>query len=196
MQDPAPEAGKPQNSHNPLRRVSNVLSTALDYFEVSVLSVGVFALAALLIANVVARNFFRSIYWAEEVSAILILVITFVGVSYAVRKARHIRMGAIFDALPPRAQKVMIIIISAYGAAVMFFMARIAYQYMSVARMTQQVTPALRIPFWMTIIIIVLGFFSAGIQYLRTIVKNLVEEDVWLSPEQQSEYEPEETQGY
>ncbi len=196
MQDPAPEAGPPRKPDNPLRRVSNALSTALDYFEVSVLSVGVFALAALLIANVVARNFFRSIYWAEEISAILILVITFVGVSYAVRKARHIRMGAIFDALPPKAQKVMIIIISAYGAAVMFFMAHIAYEYMSVARMTQQVTPALRIPFWVTIVIIVLGFLSAGIQYLRTIVKNLIEKEVWLSPEQQSEYEPEETQGY
>lgn len=179
-----------------LGRVSHGLSAGLEWFEVSVLSVGVFLLAALLIANVIARNFFRSIYWAEEVSGILVLIITFVGVSYAVRKARHIRMGAIFDALPPKAQKVMIIIISAYGAAVMLFMARIAYQYMSTARLTQQVTPALRIPFWMTLIVIVLGFFSAGLQYIRTIVKNVVEKEVWLSPEQQSEYEPEGTEGY
>lgn len=178
------------------RRIARGFGSAIEYFEVTVLSIGVFVLAALLIANVIARNFFRSIYWAEEISAILILVITFVGVSYAVRKARHIRMGAIFDALPPKAQKVMIIIISGYGAAVMFFMARISYEYMNVARLTQQVTPALRIPFWVTLIIVVLGFFSAGLQYIRTIIKNLLEKEVWLSPEQQSEYEPEETQGY
>ncbi len=195
MQEPATDV-QAHTKDSPVTRVSRALGTALEWFEVTVLSVGVFALAALLIANVVARNFFRSIYWAEEISGILILFITFVGVSYAVRKARHIRMGAIFDALPPKAQKVMIIIISTYGVAVMFFMARISYQYMSVARLTQQVTPALRIPFWMTIIILVLGFLSAGIQYVRTIIKNLVEKEVWLSPEQQSEYEPEGTEGY
>lgn len=163
----------------------------VDWFEVSVLSVGVFLLAAILIANVIARNFFRSIYYAEEVAMILILIITFVGVSYAVRKARHIRMGAIFDMLNPKVQKIMLFIIVAYSAAVMFLMAYYSYVYMITARLTMQVTPSLRIPYWMTVIIVVLGFASAGIQYVRTIVKNIFEKDVWLSPEQQSEYEEE-----
>jgi len=164
---------------------------AVDYFEVTVLSLGVFALAALLIANVVARNFFRSIHYAEEVSMILVIFITFVGVSYAVRKARHIRMGAIFDALPPKPQKVLLIIIASYSAIVMFLMAYYSYEYVATARMTMQVTPSLRIPYWMTVVIVVLGFASAGIQYIRTIIKNFMEKEVWLSPEQQSEYEEE-----
>lgn len=195
MQEPSVN-GEAKGVRNVLRIVSGFLAKALDFFEVTVLSLGVFTLATLLIANVIARNFFRSIYWAEEISAILVLFITFVGVSYAVRKARHIRMGAIFDALPEKAQKVMIIIISLYGAVVMFFMTHVSWQYVARARMTQQVTPALRIPFWITLIIIVVGFGSAGVQYLRTIWKNIVEKDVWLSPEQQSEYEPEGSEGY
>lgn len=167
------------------------IGTAVDYFEVSVLSIGVFLLAALLIANVIARNFFRSIYYAEEVSMILVIFITFVGVSYAVRKARHIRMGAIFDAMNPKVQKVMLIFIALYSAAVMFLMAYYSYEYVVTARMTMQVTPSLRIPYWMTVVIVVVGFTSAGIQYIRTIIKNILEKDVWLSPEQQSEYEAE-----
>ncbi len=195
MHEPTDGAGE-NTTESPLKRVTTILGKGLDFFEVGVLSLGVFGLAVLLIANVVARNFFRSIHWAEEVSAILVLFITFVGVSYAVRKARHIRMGAIFDAFPPKAQKVMIMIISTYGAVVMFYMTHIAWRYMMGARMTQQVTPSLRIPYWMTLVIIVVGFFMSGVQYIRTIVKNIVEEDVWLSPEQQSEYEPEGTEGY
>lgn len=174
-----------------MKQALKIISTIVDYFEVAVLGLGVFALAAMLIANVIARNFFRSIYYAEEVSMILVIFITFVGVSYAVRKARHIRMGAIFDAFNPKVQKVMLIFIAAYSAAVMFLMAYYAYEYMATARMTMQITPSLRIPYWMTVIIVVLGFASAGIQYIRTIIKNLVEKEVWLSPEQQSEYEPE-----
>ncbi|TVR68493.1 MAG: TRAP transporter small permease [Spirochaetaceae bacterium] len=195
MQEPSGATGV-RGHRGLVKRISGYFSAALDFFEVTILSLGVFSLAALLIANVVARNFFRSIYWAEEMSSILVLFITFVGVSYAVRKARHIRMGAIFDALPPRAQKVMIMIISIYGAVIMFYMANVSWDYVMRARATQQVTPALRIPFWITLLIIVIGFFSSGLQYVRTIIKNIVEKDVWLSPEQQSEYEPEGTEGY
>ena len=163
----------------------------VDWFEVSVLSIGVFILAALLIANVIARNFFRSIYYAEELSMILVIIITFVGLSYAVRKARHIRMGAIFDALNPKVQKVVLYIITGYSAFIMFLMAYYAYHYVATARMTMQLTSSLRIPYWMIVVIVVVGFFMAGVQYIRTIIKNIYEEDVWLSPEQQSEYEVE-----
>ena len=36
---------------------------------------------------------------------------------------------------------------------------------------------------------VAIGFGMAGIQYIRTIIKNFVEKEPWLSPEQQSEYE-------
>jgi C4-dicarboxylate transporter, DctQ subunit len=177
--------------NHPIGNFIRIVGKVLDWFEVSVLSIGVFLLAVILIANVIARNFFRSIYYAEEVSMILVIIITFVGVSYAVRKARHIRMGAIFDAFNPKAQKILLFIIVAYSAAVMFLMAYYSYSYMMTIRMTMQVTPSLRIQYWLVLIIVVLGFASAGLQYVRTIIKNIIEEDVWLSPEQQSEYEEE-----
>lgn len=183
-----PENNEP---NHPFNNFIRMVGKILDWFEVSILSIGVFLLAVILIANVIARNFFRSIYYAEEVSMILVIIITFVGVSYAVRKARHIRMGAIFDAFNPRAQKILLFIIVAYSAMVMFFMAYYSYIYMMTIRMTLQVTPSLRIPYWLILIIVVLGFASAGLQYVRTIIKNIIEKDVWLSPEQQSEYEEE-----
>lgn len=163
----------------------------IELFEVWVLCIGIFSLAVLLIANVFARTFFQSIYFVEEISEFLVILITFVGLSYAVRKARHIRMGAIFDAMPPRLQKVFIFIICAVSATVMFMMARYSLNYMMVARDMMHRTPALRLPYWLFLVIIPLGFFSAGLQYVRTIIKNVVEKDVWLSPEQQGEYEEE-----
>ncbi len=174
-----------------MKKVLTIVGNIVDWFEVGVLSIGVFLLAALLIANVIARNFFRSIHYAEEVSMILVLFITFVGVSYAVRKARHIRMGAIFDAMNPKIQKIMIYIIAGYSGAVMFLMAYFSYHYVATAYTTMQVTASLRIPYWIVVSIVIIGFASAGLQYLRTIIKNIFEKEVWLSPEQQSEYEAE-----
>ncbi|ABR49848.1 Tripartite ATP-independent periplasmic transporter, DctQ component [Alkaliphilus metalliredigens QYMF] len=166
----------------------------IEWFEVGVLSFGMFALASLLIVNVIARTFFKSIYFVPEISEFLVIAITFAGVSYAVRKARHIRMGAIFDAMNPKIQKVMIIIICAVSAFVMFLMALYAYQYVEVIMNTNQRTPALRLPYWIFLVMVPIGFFSAGLQYIRTIIKNIKEPDVWLSPEQQGEYEVEELQ--
>jgi TRAP-type C4-dicarboxylate transport system permease small subunit len=170
------------------RIVGNVVNT----FEVVSLCFGVASLAGLLIANVFAREFFKSIYFVEEVSEFLVIFTTFVGVSYAVRKARHIRMGAFFDMMGPRLEKIFIFVISTISAVVMFLMARYSLAYLLESRAMGQSTEALRLPYWTFLIIIPIGFFLAGIQYVRTIIRNIVRKrEVWMSPEQQSEYEEE-----
>ncbi len=170
------------------------LGQGVELFESVILSISVLAMASLVIANVFARTFFSSIHFVEELTELFTILITFTGVSYAVRKARHIRMGAFFDAAPFKIQKIMIFVICVISGVVMFLMATYAYGYMSQARMTGQVTPSLRLPYWIFLIIVPIGFFSAGIQYIRTIVKNISEREVWLSPEQQGDYELEELQ--
>lgn len=167
----------------------------IEKIEVLVLSVGVFALASLWIVNVIARTFFTSIYFVEEISEFLVLLITFTGLSYGVRKARHIRMGAIFDALGPRPQKVLIFIISGVSMVLMFMMFKFSLEYAMESFAMSHHTPALRLPYWIFWAILPVGFFLAGIQYIRTIIKNIVEKEVWLSPQQKSEYEIENVKG-
>lgn len=178
------------------KKIGQMFALGVDWFEVGVLALGVAALAVLLIANVFARSFFQSIYYADEVSKFLIILVSFVGISYAARHARHIRMGAFLDLMPPTLEKIFIFVISAVNATVMFIMAYYGYVYMAQMRMMGQMTSALQVPYWTFMIIVPIGFASAGIQYVRTIIKNIVEKDVWLSPEQQSEYEDEGTIGY
>lgn len=146
-------------------------------------------LTILLISNFIAREVYTSIYFAEEITEFLMLFTTFVGVSYGVRKARHIRMGAFLDMMPPFVEKIFIIIISVISAGVMFFMAKVSFDYLIHSLHQAHKTPALRLPYWTFYIIMPLGFFMAGVQYIRTIVKNLAEKETWMSPEQQSEYE-------
>ena len=171
-----------------LHSIGSGIGRAVDAFEVGALAISTALLALLLIANVIARTFFQAIYFAEELSEFLIIFTTFVGVSYAARKARHIRMGAFLDSMPAKMEKVFIYIISAVSALVMFLMAYHSWKYMATAKMLGQTTQALRMQYWITLVIVPIGFFSAGIQYVRTIIKNIQEEEVWQSPEQQSEY--------
>lgn len=175
-----------------LRRINSGIGRVINLFEVSILVSCVAALALLLIANVLFRTFSQSIYFAEEVSQFLVTLITFAGVSYGVRKARHIRMGALLDAMPPRLEKAVIIFISLISAITMAIMAWFSMVYLMNALQMGHMTQALRIPKWIFYIIVPVGFGLASIQYIRTIMKNIIEEDPWQSPDQESEYEEEE----
>ena len=177
------------------QRLNKNIGMVINFLEVSILIFCVASLAILLIANVFARTFFQSIYFAEEISKFLVMLTTFTGVSYGVRRARHIRMGAFLDAMPVKMEKVFIIIICLVSAVVMAMMAYFSYEYLMNAMSRSHVTSALRVPKWTFYIIIPIGFGLACIQYIRTIIKNLTEKDVWQSPEQQSEYEDEEIGG-
>jgi TRAP-type C4-dicarboxylate transport system permease small subunit len=180
-----------QRSANVFRRLNKNVGMVINALEVSILVFCMAALGVLLIANVFARTFFQSIYFAEEVSKFLVMLATFTGVSYGVRKARHIRMGAFLDSMPPKMEKVFIIVISLISAVVMGIMAYFSYLYLINAMDMGHMTPALRVPKWTFYVIIPIGFGLACIQYIRTVIKNFTEADAWQSPDQQSEYEDE-----
>ena len=177
------------------QRINKHIGTLINSVEMSILVFCVAMLSVLLIVNVFARTFFQSIYFAEEISKFLVMLTTFIGVSYGVRKARHIRMGAFLDAMPPKMEKTFIIIISFISAVVMGIMTWFSYKYLMNAMDMGHMTPALRVPKWTFYVVIPIGFGLAFMQYIRTIIKNFTEKEPWQSPDQQSEYEDEEVGG-
>lgn len=190
-----PDAHIDTSQMGPFEKFNHFIGLVVNAVEVSVMVVCVAALAVLLIANVFARTFFQSFYFADEVSMFLVLLITFTGVSYGVRKARHIRMGAFLDSMPPKLEKVFIIMISLISAIVLAIMTWASYEYLQNALDRGHMSQALRIPKWTFYIVIPVGFGLATVQYIRTIIKNFTEPDPWQSPDQQSEYEDEEIGG-
>jgi len=178
-----------------LRRINRTIGKVTNGVEVTILVTCVAALAVLLITNVFARTFFQSIYFTEEISQFLVMLITFTGVSYGVRKARHIRMGAFLDSMPSQMEKVFIIIISLISAVVLGIMTWASWEYLLNALNRGHMTQALQVPKWTFYVVIPIGFGLATIQYIRTIIKNFTEPEPWQSPDQQSEYEDEEIGG-
>ena len=173
-----------------LSKLFTKINMVLEKIEEVILSVGVGVLAVILIVNVIARKSGTSIYFIDELAMFLVIWITFIGLSYASRKGRHIRMGAIFDLSSLKVQKFMIYVISTISAVIMFYMTFLSINYVYTTYRWQQMAPALRIPYWIGIVIVPLGFFLAGIHYSRTILQNIrIREEVWISPERKSEYE-------
>jgi C4-dicarboxylate transporter DctQ subunit len=167
-----------------------VVDNAIARFEAFVLAFGVLLMAANSIANVIGRFVFaQSIYFTEELNQFLIVLVTFVGLGYAARKGRHIRMSAVYDQLSDRQRKAMMIVISAITAAVMFVLAYYSYVYVARVASLGKVTPSLQVPLYLTYLWVPLGFIITGIQYIMTVVKNLQSDDIYISYEQIDSYD-------
>ncbi|WP_299438732.1 TRAP transporter small permease [uncultured Rhodospira sp.] len=189
---PGPDAAKSQ--FGGLLRPLAWIDGAIARFEAVVLSLGVIVMAAVSVANVIGRFVIgESLFFVEELNRFLVVLITFVGLGYAARMGRHIRMSAIYDALPDMARKVLMIVICLVTAAAMFVLAWYAYGYVVSVYESGRIAPSLRIPVYLTFVWVPIGFVITGIQYLLTAVANLSRPDVYISASVVDTYDETET---
>jgi len=159
-----------------------VIDTFISKLEAAILAVGVLLMALNTVTNVIARFVFgNSIMFSGELNRILIIMITFAGIGYAARHGRHIRMSAIYDALPVGGRKLLMIFIALFTSVVMFFLFYYSLVYIVDMYSKGRVLPSLQLPIWIIYIWVPLGFLITGIQYLLTAIKNFTSRDVYLS---------------
>ena len=150
--------------------------------EAVILAAGIILMAINTCVNVVARFVFgEGFFFSGEINRILIILVTFVGIGYAARYGRHIRMSAVYDALPPKGRKILMIIIALFTSAVMFFLCYHSYGYIETLYSRGRILPALGFEIWWIYIWAPVGFAVTGIQYLLTAIKNFTSDDVYLS---------------
>jgi len=171
-------------------RALSAVDSVVAKFEVWVLAYGVLLMAANSVANVAGRFLLsQSIYFSEELNQFLIVLITFVGLGYAARKGRHIRMSAIYDQLSDRNRKILMIIIATVTSVIMFVLAYYSFEYVYRVARLGKVTPALQVPLYLTYVWVPIGFFITGLQYALTVVSNLRHSDTYISYEEIDSYD-------
>jgi len=151
-------------------------------FEAVLLALGVILMAVNTCVNVIARFVFgEGLFFSGEINRILIILITFAGIGYAARHGRHIRMSAVYDALPANARRVLMIVIALFTSAIMFFLCYHSYEYVQTLYSRGRILPALGFEIWWIYVWAPVGFAITGIQYLLTAIKNFTSKDVYLS---------------
>jgi TRAP-type C4-dicarboxylate transport system permease small subunit len=191
----AADQPSPHDDVSSLPGVLGVIDVTIARIEAVMLAGGVLLMAFNTIANVVGRFVFQSsLYFSEEFNSILIILITFAGISYAARQGRHIRMSAIYDALSPPIRKILMVVICAITALAMFALCYFAVSYIMQVATSGRVLPALQIPVYWTFLWVPVGFFFTGLQYTLTAIRNLTEKDIYLSTKVLEGYEDDEVE--
>ncbi|MBT4874628.1 MAG: TRAP transporter small permease [Desulfobacula sp.] len=167
---------------NPILKMLDFIDTLISRFEGVMLAVGVIAMTVNTIAAVISRFVFNSaITFTDELNMIFIVVVTYAGLSYAARNGRHIRMSAIYDAMPAKTRKALMIVMASVTSAFMFFLSFYSYYYIFEVYKSGRILPALGLPVFYIYLWVPVGFVVTGLQYAFTVVKNLTERDVYLS---------------
>ena len=152
--------------------------------EEYILSYSIILIAIMVVGNVLSRAL-TGASWAfhSEISKYSVFLATFMGISYAARKGRHINMSAFFDLSPFIIRKALAIIIPFVTAIVLFVLTYFAYEYLISVYESGKVTPALQVPVYLMISFVPLGLFLGGLQFLRNAWINIKEKDVYLATE-------------
>lgn len=154
----------------------------LKAIEETALSLGVMAVALLAIINVASRTFFgESLSAAEELIQFLMIMITFIGTSYAASQGRHIRMSAFYDMLSMRGRRVMMIITSFVTGSLLWTLAFFAVSYAHTLSVLGTKSPVLGVAYTYIYWLAPIGLFMAGLQYFMTFTRNCSSSEVYFS---------------
>lgn len=147
-----------------------------------IISSSILLMSIILIGNVFQRSVMNNSWtFADEVGRFLVIILTFIGASYAARQGRHIRMSAIYDLMPFKIRKVLMILITAITSIVLMIVAYYALLYTIFIIENGRVSNALRIPMYYVYIFVPIGLALTSLQYFLTMITNIVEEDVYVS---------------
>lgn len=158
------------------------IDSVLNWIEEKVLVFSILFMAGILIANVASRNLFNSsINASEEISQFLVIMVTFLGISYAARRGLHIRMSILNDFLSGKPQKLLALFVSLSTAIILMYIAWLSFRYVLRVSVIYRISPILQIPLHYVWSVVPVGFALTGVQYFLTFFRNLSSDKVWVS---------------
>lgn len=175
-------AGTMHGSGNLLMLTLSRLDRWIEQLEKLLIGGSVLFLSGLLVLHVLARQLLDSgITGQVELTQFSMVIMTFAGLGYAVRRARHIAMSAFYDQLRGKVRKALLVCICAVSGSLMLFLAWHAWDYVTSVRAVGRISSALSIPIWIPYLIAPIGFALAGIQYWLTVLRNLTSNRIYRS---------------
>ncbi|WP_413478785.1 TRAP transporter small permease [Vibrio hibernica] len=126
-----------------LKKTFNLLD---KYFEPSIIVTFTLGLFIFIFLEIILRPFNISIAWSGEAARFLFVWVIYLGISYAIRDGRHIRVLALVKLLPVKAQQflnlVSNLVFLSYQGIVLYYAIKITEKSYRLG----QLAPAMEIP--------------------------------------------------
>lgn len=161
-----------------IRKVNHVFGRV----EEIIIAGSVLIMAILLIVNIICRTMLgTSLTFTEEICKFCLINVTFIGISYTIRKNNQVEMSALVDLIPVKVRKIVKIAVWLITAVLLVWIGNHCLDYVLSVKALSRVTPALEMPIWITLVALPLGMYLGALQSFLTAVFNIADKDnLWL----------------
>ncbi|WP_191600043.1 TRAP transporter small permease [Marinomonas algicola] len=147
----------------------NLLRKLDENFEPALIIASVSLIVILIFTNVILRLFDTTLPWAGELSRYLFVWMVYLGISYGVKKKRHLRVSVLFDVLPRKASLVAQIFSDLLFLAYSFVVLYYGYVIAAKAISRDQIAPAMEVSVGFLYAALVIGSLLSIIRLLMSI---------------------------
>lgn len=173
---PRSQQAPPRESRQPdIRelRMLSVLKWLDNNFEAIFIKIILGATSVIIFAQVIARYVFDSSFsWSEEISRYLFIWMIYLGVSYAVKQDKHIKVDTLvaLDILPTVGKKIITVIADIIFLVFAILIAKIGFSVAALIGRRGQITGATELPMWLVYIAVPLGYALCSIRLIQRLV--------------------------
>lgn len=151
----------------------------LENIEKYVLSLGLIALSAVVIFTVITRYFLGySPNWSDELPRFIVIWVTFIGMSYCVRKGEHVVIDVLITKIPSGLRKILSMTILLICFLALMYMTYVSYEFTLKVFATNQRSVTLDISMGYIYMAVPVGCFLSAINFLHIIIKNFKKQEV------------------
>lgn len=161
----------------------------LGGFERALLVLLTAILTAILCSQVILRYFFNSpLFWAEEVSVQLLLMTSFIGVSYLIYLGKLVRVDFLLLMLPVGFRvNVMLRVLDLIALVTLGILCAVATEWILRPEIRGDVSPTTQIPKWYNYAIMVFSFYCMVFhQFVKVLIPETLD-DHSLTPAETEE---------
>ncbi|WP_158068796.1 TRAP transporter small permease [Domibacillus epiphyticus] len=145
----------------------------LNKIEEISISAAILVSALLVLFNVFLRLTGNGSIWAEELIRYLLIWVTFIGLSYCVRKNDHMFIDFLPGLLKGNAKKSLVLINYSIGLLFALVFSWFSFEFINFSMNTSQFSPALNVPMYIIYIVIPFSGLLMAIRYSQKIIEVL-----------------------
>jgi C4-dicarboxylate transporter, DctQ subunit len=171
-----------QTSFRKVKALLKWVDRILESIERIVIALGLLTLTIVVVGTVISRYFFNySPDWSDELPRFIVIWVTFIGMSYCVRKGEHVVIDMLFNKLQGKIKKYFSMIILLLCFLTYIYLTYIGY-FMTVKIFeTKQMSVTLGIPMGYVYLAVPVGCLLTAKNFLHIIIKNITSKGVFMS---------------
>ena len=114
-----------------------------------------------------------STIWGEEIARYCFIYLAWIGAAFAVKDRAHLRIDVIVNGLPNRVKAAFFVVADLFALGLAGFAFYLSLHPLQTSLKFDSVTAGLRVPFWIFLLAIPVGFGLIVIRLLQSLIKDL-----------------------